>query len=324
MKTRNITRARLGTALAAVAIALGTAGAAAPAAAQSHAARPTESLNLSQGTGTLVRLSEPMSDVFVANDSIADVQVRSSTQLYVFGKGTGETTVYATSKSGHVVYAANVRVANNVGSLNEMLRLAMPEASIQATPMNNLVLLTGTVSSPDDADVAQHLVENYVGQGLSVVNRLRTATPLQVTLKVRIAEMNRTALKQIGVNLLNRDSGRTLFGIGQGSPGSITTAPGTYDPITGTIGGPVDPSSGALPGQSIVKFNNIVGGTTLGLFGHILGTDLLGTLDLLQKDGMVTTLAEPNLTALSGETASFLAGGEFPIPVSQSLGAVSI
>ena len=71
-------------------------------------------------------------------------------------------------------------------------------------------------------------------------------------------------------------------------------------------------------------FNNIVGGTTLGLFGHILGTDLLGTIDLLQNDGFITTLAEPNLTALSGETASFLAGGEFPIPVSQSLGAVTI
>jgi len=315
MKTRNITRARLGTALAAIAIALGTAGAAAPAAAQSHAARPSESLNLSQGTGTLVRLSEPMSDVFVANEQIADVQVRSSTQLYVFGKGTGETTVYATSKSGHVVYAANVRVANNVGSVNEMLRLAMPEASIQATPMNNLVLLTGTVASPDDADVAQHLVENYVGQGLTVVNRLRTATPLQVTLKVRIAEMNRTALKQIGVNLLNRDSGTgNLFGIGQGNPGTINVVQGPADPLTG-----VKPTT--VTGAT---FNNIVGGTTLGIFGHILGTDLLGTLDLLQKDGLVTTLAEPNLTALSGETASFLAGGEFPIPVSQSLGAVTI
>jgi pilus assembly protein CpaC len=316
MKTRNITRARLGTALAAAAIALGTVGASTPAVAQSHAARPSETLNLSQGTGTLIRLSEPMSDVFVANDSIADVQVRSSTQLYVFGKGTGETTVYATSKSGHVVYAANVRIANNVGSLNEMLTLAMPEASIQATPMNNLVLLTGTVASPDDADVAQHLVENYVGQGMSVVNRLRTATPLQVTLRVRIAEMNRTAMKQVGVNLLNRDSGSTLFGIGQGSPGTIKNVPG----LPGTI----DPATGLPAGSTNVIFNSIIGGTTLGMFGHIFGTDLLGTLDLLQKDGLVTTLAEPNLTALSGETASFLAGGEFPVPVSQSLGAVTI
>jgi pilus assembly protein CpaC len=314
-RSKTISRARLGTAFAALALAIGTVGVAAPAYAQSHSAKPSESLNLSQNTGTLVRLSEPMTDVFVANDSIADVQVRSPTQLYVFGKGTGETTVYATTKSGRVVYAANVRVANNVGSLNEMLHLAMPEAMIQATPMNNLVLLTGTVASPDDIDVAQHLVENYVGSGLNVVNRLKTATPLQVMLKVRIAEMNRSAVKQIGVNLLNRDTGSSsLFGIGQGNPGTINVVTGPKDPITGV---PIETVTGAT-------FNNLVGGTTLGMFGHILGTDLLGTLDLLQKDGVVTTLAEPNLTALSGETASFLAGGEFPVPISQSLGAVTI
>ncbi len=312
-----ITRqARLGAGLTALAIALGTVTltAAAPAQAQGEAARPSETLNLSAGTGTLVRLSEPMTDVFVAKDTVADVQVRSSTQLYVFGKAMGETTIYATSKSGRVVYAANVRVANNVGSLNEMLQMAMPEARIQATPMNNLVLLTGAVSSPDDVEVAQRLVESYVGTGIAIVNRLRTATPLQVMLKVRIAEMSRTVLKQVGVNLLNRDvsSGGAIFGIGQGNPGTIKPVVNLNDP------------SGLPIGSSAVTFNNIVGGTTLGIFGKILGTDLLGTLDLLQKDGVVTTLAEPNLTALSGETASFLAGGEFPIPVSQSLGAITI
>ena len=325
MKTQSISRrARLGTALAALAIALGSVSVAAPAIAQPTSAKPAETLTLSKNTGTLVRLSEPMSDVFVANDSIADVQVRSSTQLYVFGKGAGETTIYATSKGGRVVYAANVRVGTNLSSVGEMLHLAMPEASIQATPMNNLVLLTGTVANPDDVAEATRLTQAYVGDGTQVISRLRSATPLQVMLKVRIAEINRSMLKKVGVNLLNRDSGSTLFGIGQGNPGSITTQPGTIDPITGRLGGSIDPASGAFPGQSIVKFNNIVGGTTLGLFGHIFGTDLLGTLDLMQSDGFVTTLAEPTLTALSGETASFLAGGEFPIPVSQAIGAVTI
>ena len=123
-------RARMGTALAALALSFGSfAVAATPAAAQSRAARPSETLTLSQNTGTLVRLSAPMTDLFVANDSIADVQVRSSTQLYIFGKGSGETTVYATDRSGRVVYAANVRVGTNAGSVGEMLRMAMPEAS---------------------------------------------------------------------------------------------------------------------------------------------------------------------------------------------------
>jgi pilus assembly protein CpaC len=302
MKTRNNSRlAFLGTACAALAVATGSLTAASPAFAQSHSARPTDTLNLSQGTGQLVRLSEPMSDVFVANDSIADVQVRSSTQLYVFGKTKGETTVYATTKSGRTVYAANVNVGNNISSVDEMLHLAMPDANIQSIPMNNLVLLTGTVSSPEDVAESQRLVQAYVGEGTQVVTRVRSATPLQVMLKVRIAEMNRSAIKKMGVNLLNRNSGNGgVFNIGRGSPGTI------------------DPTTGA------VTFNNLVGGTTLGLFGHIFGTDLLGTLDLLENDGVISTLAEPNLTALSGETASFLAGGEFPIPVSQGNNAVTI
>ncbi|MGI8931603.1 MAG: type II and III secretion system protein family protein [Sphingomicrobium sp.] len=291
-------RARLGTALVALAISLGTVALAPPAAAQSRAARPSETLTLSQNTGTLVRLSSPMSDVFVANDQIADIQVRSSTQLYVFGKSGGETTIYATDKSGRVVYAANVRVGTNAGSVGEMLRMAMPEASIQATPMNNLVLLTGTVSSPGDAEEAQRLVQAYVGTGTQVVSRLRSATPLQVNLRVKIAEVNRSLVKQIGVNLFSQDtSGGTQFGIGQGS--IVTRGPGF----------------GLEP---------LPGGTTIGIAGKLLGLDILSSLDLSEADGLVTTLAEPNLTALSGETASFLAGGEFPVPISQSLGAVTI
>ncbi len=291
-------RARLGSALAALAIGLGSIAVAAPTVANAaQSARPSETLNLSQNTGTLVRLSSPMSDVFVANDQIADIQVRSSTQLYVFGKSSGETTIYATDKGGRVVYAANVRVGTNVGSVDEMLRLAMPEASIQATPMNNLVLLTGTVGSPDDVSEAQRLVQAYVGAGTQVVSRLRSATPLQVMLKVKIAEVSRSVVKQIGVNLLTSDStGGFNFGIGQG---------GGIDAETGKV---TIPSTGSV----------------LRGAGKLFGLDVLAALQLAEGDGLVTTLAEPSLTALSGETASFLAGGEYPIPIAQAQGAISI
>ena len=307
MKTQAIIRrARLGTAMAALAIALGTVGAAAPAAAQPTAAKPAETLNLSKGAGTLVRLSEPMTDVFVANDTVADVQVRSSTQLYVFGKGTGETTVYATAKSGRVVYAANVRVGNNIGSLGEMLHLAMPDASIQATPMNNLVLLTGTVANPDDVAEAQRLTQAYVGGETQVVSRLKSATPLQVTLKVRIAEINRTLLKKWGINLLNNDpTGGFQFGIAQG-------------------GGINLPDVSCVKDCPLPKVIRSTIGTTLSASTKFLGMNILSSLDIAAQDGLVSILAEPNLTALSGETASFLAGGEFPIPVSQALGSVTI
>ena len=304
MSTRNFSRrARLGSALTALALCLAPVAVPAPAVAQQGAARPSETLNLSQGTGTLVRLSGPMTDVFVANDAIADVQVRSNRQLYIFGKQRGETTVYATGSDGRVVYAANVRVGNNISSVGEMLQMAMPEASIRATPMNNLVLLTGTVASPTDVEEAQRLVQAYVGEGTQVVSRLRSAVPLQVNLRVKIAEVNRSLVKEVGLNLLSNDSSSGFqFGIFQG---------GSNNPIQ------VNPETGVT---EIAQ----VGHTILTGSGKLLGVDLLGALNLAETEGLVTTLAEPNLTALSGETASFLAGGEFPIPISQDRGTVTI
>ena len=308
MKTvSTMRRVRLGTAMAALALALGTVGASAPAVAQPTSAKPAETLNLSKGTGTLVRLSEPMSDIFVSNDAVADVQVRSPMQLYVFGKAEGESTIYATAKGGRVVYATNVRVAQNLGNINEILHAAMPDSNITVTTIGQVAVMNGTVATPEDAAQAQELVTSLLNPGkksgdlldVRPVNRLKTATPLQVMLKVRIAEVNRSLLKSMGVNLLSRDrTGGFLFGIGRGNPGTISGGTATFN---------INPTA-----------------TTFGAAGHLLGLDLLGTLDIAANDGVATTLAEPNLTALSGETASFLAGGEFPIPVSQGNNAVTI
>src|SRR5690606_18798079 len=136
----------------------------APASAQTVTARPANDVVLSVGEGRLVRLDGAMSDLFVANDNIADVQVRSANQLYIFGKAAGETTVYATNKAGKVVYSANVRVGTNSGSLGEMFALAMPNAQIRATPMNGMILLTGTVAAPADVEEADRLVQAFVGK----------------------------------------------------------------------------------------------------------------------------------------------------------------
>jgi pilus assembly protein CpaC len=304
-----ITRKTRFNALAAVAAAaivasLGTS-IAEPAFAQTVARpQPTDNLTLSVGRGQLVNLPRPMTDLFVADDAIADVQVRSSRALYVFGKAAGETTVYATDSAGNVVYSTTVRVGTNLNSVSAMLDLAMPEASIAVTPMNGLVLLTGTVASPSDVQEAQSLVQAFVGTETQVVSRLRTATPLQVNLQVRIAEVSRSVVRDIGVNLLTRDTtGGFQFGVAQGRANALTT----------------DPTTGAITG-----FQGIGNATTLGMAGNLLGLDIGSALDLAETEGLVTTLAEPNLTALSGETASFLAGGEFPIPLAQGLGSVSI
>lgn len=306
MTTTNIKR-RLFGAIAGAALTAGL-GIALPVSAQAQAPTseaPRDTLTLSVGRGQLINLPHAMTDLFVAQSEVADVQVRSSTALYVFGKAAGQTTVYATDRAGHVVYSANVRVGNNLDSVSAMLDLAMPEANISATPMNGLVLLTGTVASPADVEEAQQLVQAFVGENTQVISRLRTATPLQVNLQVKIAEVSRDVIRDIGVNLATQDrSGGFLFGVGQGNPGTITT----------------DTS-----GNTNYTFSTPQAGqTVLSGAGHLLGLDVLGALNLAETQGLVTTLAEPNLTALSGETASFLAGGEFPIPLSQGLGSVSV
>ena len=115
-------------------------------------------IELSTGRGQLITLPRPMSDLFVADPTIADVQVRSPNKLYVFGKAAGETTVSATAKDGSTVFSTTVRVGTNMTNIGQMLKIAMPDAQITATPMNGVVVLTGTVRAPDDIEEANRLV----------------------------------------------------------------------------------------------------------------------------------------------------------------------
>ena len=256
--------------------------------------RPSGELYLSRGRGQLITLPVPITDVFVADTAIADVQVQSPTQIYLFGKSDGETSVYATTRSGQVAYSTNVRVADNLGSLDQMLRLAMPDTDVRATLAGQVAVLTGTVKSPIDIAQAGDLARAYLNPGVDasdpkallkvmVINRLRTATPLQVTLQVRIAEVSRSFSKNVGVNWQANNNGPTN---------------------TGTQ-------------FSVAKQGS---NTTLNLGGRLLGLNVLSRLDLGETEGFVTTLASPSLTAMSGEKASFLVGGELPIPVTQSNG----
>ena len=297
-----------------VAAAPGGPATPATAAASTVSVTGTPLVQINTGRGRLVTLARPMSDLFVADDNVADVQVRSPTQLYIFGKKSGETTVSATTKGGQVVYAATVRVGQNLDSIGSMLGLAMPEARITATPMNGLVLLTGTVAAPQDAAEAERLVQAYVGDGTKVLSRLRTATPLQVNLQVRFAEVRRSFAKNIGVNLQSFDgSSGFRFGIGQGRDASL------YTPRGGGLF-----TGGATPTEGYTGLTKGSNGSTFGLAGKLLGLDLLSAIDLGETTGQVSILANPNLTALSGEIGTFLAGGEVPIPLSQGLGSISV
>lgn len=273
------------------------AGTAAPvlAASDSGAAVRDESgvLLMSVGASRVVNLSANMSDVVIADPRIVDVHVRSQRQLYLIAKGPGQTDITVTTEGGKPIYRTTVRVGTNLTSVDQMLKLAMPDADITVSTMNGMTLLTGTVASPEDAAEAARLVAAFVGdkdnaKG-SVVSRLRTATPLTVNLQVRIAEVNKNVSKSLGFNILATDTtGGFNFGISQGSAGA----------------------SGA--------------GTTFTFDGSLLGLDVLSSLDMAENQGLASTLASPNLTALSGETASFLAGGEIPIPLSTGIGQVSV
>ena len=291
--------------------------------------RPANDIVLSIGRGQLVTVAGNMTDVFVANEMVADVQVKSSRQLYVFGKAGGETTIYASNAAGDVIWSANVRVGSNIDSVDQMLHLAMPDAKIAVSTMGtNTFLLTGTVAAPEDAAEAQRLVQAFVGKDANVITRLKMATPLQVNLHVKFAEVSRSLIRDIGTNLTSIDgSSGFKFGIGQGRPigTTITTDPNlplgvgnlpsgyTLDPATGTL---------VLKPGTAVSVGGV--GSTLGGLLKVGGLNILGALDLGELVGLVSTLSEPNLTALSGETADFLAGGEYPIPVSQGLGTTSI
>ena len=300
-----------------------------PAHAQTVVKPTSQDVVLSIGRGQLISVGGAMADIFVANDAVADVQIKSQRQLYIFGKSGGTTTVYASNARGDIIWSANVRVGSNIDSIDQMLALAMPEAKIAVATMGtNTVLLTGTIAAPEDAAEAQRLVEAFVGEGTNVISRLKTATPLQVNLRVRIAEVSRNFARQIGVNLTTLDgTGGFQFGVGTGR-----TVTGQFNARGGPLGigstaatciPPILPSgqcTGSIPGTAITKGP----GTTLGGLGRFLGLDILGALDLAEQDGLVTTLAEPNLTALSGETASFLAGGEFPVVATSGLSGSSV
>ena len=324
------TMKRLAITLLSAACAVAPLGLISNSAANAQAvSRPANDLVLSIGRGQLVTVAGTMADVFVANEQVADVQVKSSHQLYVFGKAGGETTIYASNAAGDVIWSANVRVGSNIDSVDQMLHMAMPDAKITVSTMGtNTFLLTGTVAAPEDAAEAQRLVQAFVGKDANVITRLKMATPLQVNLHVKFAEVSRTLIRDIGTSLTSIDgSSGFKFGIGQGRPigSTATTDPNLPFGVGNTPSGyTIDPTTGTVvlkPGTSVAT--NGVGSTLAGLL-RVGGLDLLGALDLGEQVGLVSTLSEPNLTALSGETADFLAGGEYPIPISQGLGTTSI
>ena len=239
-------------------------------------------ITLEVNKGTLVRLAGPAATVFVANPDIADVQVKSPTLVYITAKAPGETVIYAVDASDSVLLNAPILVEHDISRLRSSLRQLAPGEQVSADSVDGNLVLSGVVADAGKADKVRALAASIAGEvkGSQVINRMTVATPNQVNLQVRIAEVQVNKLNDIGVNWRKMGSNLSFA---------------TFNPVT--IGSEIA--------------NNLV-------VGHPTGTGVIATIDALEQEGFVTSLAEPNLTAMSGQTASFTAGGQFPVPITGS------
>jgi pilus assembly protein CpaC len=255
-------------------------------------------ISLEANKGRLIRLREPAATVLVADPAIADVQVKSPNLLYVFGKKPGETSLFAVDARDRVLLNVTVTVNHNLSRLQRTLNTLMPDNHIDVASVDGAIILSGSVKSNAAAENARQLAAQFVTDEKKVINRLNVDGPTQVQLRVKIVEMSRTVSRQLGINWDAAFSAGSNFVVGLFTGGATTL-------------------SGSFPPQFPIRTRtNGVNNLSLSYTGQKYQVNSL--IDALESEGLVKTLAEPNLTALSGEVASFLAGGEFPIPVPQN------
>ncbi|MGQ0741217.1 MAG: type II and III secretion system protein family protein [Alphaproteobacteria bacterium] len=235
----------------------------------------------------IVELDRYASDVLVSNPQIADAVVRSPRRIFIIAQKVGQTNAFFFDGAGRQIAALDIRVERDVADLGQAIVRHMPDSQVNVEALNDNVVLDGTVQSARDADAAQELAARFAGDPKKVVNMLKVEQRQQVLIKVRISEMSRSVAKQLGIDI----SSITF-------PGRVPLIFQTSNPF-GLLGRALSDASGGKIGD-ITKGQNIE-----------------GTLKALEQVGLVRTLAEPNLTAVSGESAKFLAGGEFPVPTSR-------
>jgi pilus assembly protein CpaC len=257
--------------------------------------------------GRLISLSTPATTVFIADPTIADVQVPMPTRVFVLGRKAGHTTLYALGADGQQVAAMDIEVRNAGAATQQSIEADPGARDVHVAGTNSGLALEGTARDPAAAYRANQIATSAQKDGDSLDDRLKIKSSAQVMIRVRIAEVSKTVTKELGFNW------NTLLSAGAFKFGLVTgrsAFPVTTNSVTGatsTLFAP-DPSGAGSILSSV--------GT-----GAVSGN---AVIDALAQDGLISILAEPNLTALSGEKASFLAGGEFPIPVAQYQNAITI
>jgi pilus assembly protein CpaC len=307
MTARMASKALWGTALSLLVCLLSIADPRGAAAAADIIQTSPQHIALEVREGSLIRLDKPASSVFIADPDVADVQIKSPTLIYVFGKSPGETSLYAIGNDDKVLFSGLVDVGHDVTRLKEALHLLLPTADIKATSFDGSVILSGHVPSPKAAEDARRIASKFIGKDELVMNYLTIDQPNQVNLRVRVAEVSREVVKQLGFNWQNMVQGSD-YAIG------MATGAKVFQDIA-------NPNGPGIVRQFFTRnngTNSLVASLTKGKF------DLNTVVDALETQGLVSILAEPNLTAMSGQAASFLAGGEFPVPVPQRNDTITI
>lgn len=251
-------------------------------------------VNLPRGSSMGVELPSEAKDIVVSNPQVADAILHSARRITLLGLAAGETDVLFLDAAGRAILSLRVRVDAGTAALQDTLSRVVPGGRIHAEAVNDSIILTGNVNSPAEAQRAVQTARAFVSGPEKVINMIGVAGSDQVTLKVRVVEVQRSVMKQLGVSTdILRSGDIHTYGFGKGAEFGVN----------GVQGG-----SGGL----------CIGQTSASTTGS-------ACLDAFERVGLVRTLAEPHLTSANGEASSFLAGGEFPVPASRDReGQVSV
>lgn len=256
--------------------------------------------------GAMLKLSKPAASVVIADPNIADVQVVSPSVVVVRGKKVGETSFYAIDGQENPIVRATVKVTHNISSLSRAIKEVAPDADVAIKTVDGGLLLDGYVTNTSESESIRNLANTFIGPNEKLVNMIKTGGSDQVMLKVKFVEMSRNDLKRLGINLQHVAShGNFAFQLLQGKDILFRTA---------------DPTISAYR-----TFGNVLTRGTSNESNALLRyKDFAGLVDALEVDGLATTLAEPSLVTTSGQTANFLAGGQFPLPIAGQNGQITL
>jgi len=255
-------------------------------------------LSVTMNRAVVVESDVPFAELSIANPSIADFSTLSDRTIYILGKAPGRTTLTLLDDTGRLITNVEIHVSTDVSEFKERLQQILPNERIEVRTANDGIVLSGSVSSAARMDRALSLAQRYAPDRVS--NLMVVAGNQQVMLKVRFAEMQRSVSKQLSTSLAVDALGVT---------GNGAALAGSNLPSTG------------VNARGVAATNN----AGAAFFGFDIGSVEIGILlEALESKGVVRTLAEPNLTALSGQEAKFLAGGEYPVPVAQDNDTTSI